>query len=131
VRPEFLQKFNHLLIAAARPPGEVIDDDVLEVEVAHRNSVGVTVAPCQGLGDCPRPNPEEPLQSAPGNLRRIRCEQVDGLGVGRHPTQDVGAFLLEVELVIIPIRCRRHLLGIGGKAELRSGSRSRVGELLG
>jgi hypothetical protein len=43
IRPERLEKLQHLLVCAPIPTGQMVDHDVLEVEVPDRHLVGITV----------------------------------------------------------------------------------------
>ena len=56
-RPVGLQQFEHLLVGAARPAGQVPGHDVLEVVVADRHRVGVTQRDERDLAAVHSPRP--------------------------------------------------------------------------
>lgn len=50
---ERLEKLEHLLVGASGTPGEVMDDDVLQMEIAHFHLVRVAMRRPKGLRNRP------------------------------------------------------------------------------
>jgi hypothetical protein len=61
-----LEELEHLLVGASIPTGEVVNDNVFEVEVTNSDLVGVSVRHLEGLGHAPRPDTVDGVQDLPG-----------------------------------------------------------------
>ncbi len=123
LRPEWLEQLQHLLVAAPGPTGHVTHHDVLDVEVANLHLVGVAVGDHQGLGDSPRAHADVTLEDGCRHSRRLAGRRLDRGEVTRHPAQDIGPPLLQMQFVKGPVGRRRHLLRI--RRQQQAGARSR------
>jgi len=126
---ERLEKLQHLLVCAPIPTGQVMHDDVLEVEVPDRHLVGITMRHFERLGHTPLPDAIEGIEQLGGLSGTNPDQSFDLLVVGRHLPQDVGTAFFQMELVVHPIRRPGHPLRVGGQSQSLIGAGCRLGEL--
>ncbi len=96
MRPERLEKLQHLLVCAPVSTGQVMHDDVLEVKVPDGHLIGITVRHFERLGHSPLPDAMEGFEQLGGLGWTNPDQSFDLLAVGRHSPQDVGTAFLQM-----------------------------------
>jgi hypothetical protein len=96
MRAELLEQAQHLLVTPPGSPGQVMHDNVFEMEVPHLDLVGVAMGDDEGLGDGPGADSWNGEQRLSSRVGPQLVETVDPIGSSSHPSQQIGPSLLEV-----------------------------------
>lgn len=131
VRSEWLQELEHLLVGSPIPPGEMVDDHVLEVEVARRHLVGIAVGHLEGLRRGPVCDPAKRTEEVCSRTGLVLGQGLDSPGVPAHLPDQVGASLLQMERVEQVIGSVGERIGVRGKPKVGIRPGCRTGELAG